>query len=518
MAPAGVETTAKPVGVMPGGRNASRIATSLPKSTRSLCPECLAVVPATLSAEDGKVWMRKSCPSHGTFGDIVFSDAGMYLRMEEWYFGDGNGFSNPAESAARCPERCGICAEHTTHTSLANLDLTSRCNLSCSVCFADANRHPSDLPFEQAVGALRRLRAQRPAPAFAVQFSGGEPTLHPRFLDIVSAAREMGFSHIQAATNGLKFGDPDFSRRARDAGLQYLYLQMDGVTDDVFRELRGAELMEAKRKAIDSARKAGLRVMFVPTIARGVNDHQIGALYRLAFEHLDVVSGISFQPVTFTGRSPEADRLRLRFTLSDLAREFSAQTGVTHPVLDWFPLNSAVPLVRFAGAVSGTTPVNHACHPHCGLMTLLFVDSRGNAVPVTRFLDLHGLLREADRLSGVVRKGRVKALSGIRMLQAFHRFFDGESAPEGLTFYRFLKTLDGFADKRYSWEERFRGYTYKTFYVLGMHFMDAYNFDLERVSRCGVHYAAPDGRTYPFCTYNSGPVFRRRVEKGIAGA
>jgi hypothetical protein len=514
----GVEPAAAPVGLALGGKKVARIATSLPKSTRSLCPECLAVIPADLFAEDGQVRMTKKCPSHGTFSDIVFSDAGMYLRMEEWYFGDGRGFSNPVEGAAPCPEGCGICGEHTAHTSLANVDLTSRCNLSCSVCFADANRRPHDLPYEQAIEALRRFREQRPAPAFAVQFTGGEPTLHPRFLDIVSAARNMGFSHIQAATNGLHFADPDFSRRARDAGLQYLYLQMDGVTDEVFLALRGEALLDAKMKAIDSARKAGLRVIFVPMIARGVNDHQIGALYRMAFEHLDVVSGISFQPVTFTGRYPEPDRLRLRFTLSDLAREFSKQTGVTRPVEDWFPLNSAVPLVRFAGAASGTTPVNHACHPHCGLMTLLFVDSGGNAVPVTRFLDLHGLLREVDRLSGIAGRARGKTLSGIRMLQAFHRFFDGRSAPEGLTFYRFLKTLDGFADKKFTWEERYRGYTYKTFYVLGMHFMDAYNFDLERVSRCGVHYSAPDGRIYPFCTYNSGPVLRHRVEKGIAGA
>jgi hypothetical protein len=518
MAPTGVVTENEPFGVTLGGKKVPRVATSLPKSTLSLCPECLATVPATLSAEDGRVWMRKNCPSHGTFSDIVFSDAAMYLRMEEWYFGDGRGFSNPVEGAAACPEGCGICGEHTAHTSLANIDLTSRCNLSCSVCFADANRRPHDLPYEKALEALRRFRGQRPAPAFAVQFTGGEPTLHPRFLDIVSAARKMGFSHIQAATNGLNFGDPDFSRRARDAGLQYLYLQMDGVTDDVFLAFRGEELLDAKMMAIDSARKAGLRVIFVPTIARGVNDHQIGDLYRLAFGHLDVVSGISFQPVTFTGRSPEADRLRLRFTLSDLAREFSAQTGVTRPAEDWFPLNSAVPLVRFAGAVSGTTPVNHACHPHCGLMTLLFVGPRGNAVPVTRFLDLRALLGEVDRLSGAAGRARGKTLSGIRMLQAFHRFFDGRSAPDGLTFYRFLKTLDGFADKKYTWEERYRGYTYKTFYVLGMHFMDAYNFDLERVSRCGVHYAAPDGKIYPFCTYNSGPLFRRRAEKGIAGA
>jgi len=500
------------------GRKASPITISLPKFTRSLCPECFDILPAKVEEEGGRVVMRKTCASHGTFSDIVSSDSRMYLRMEQWYFGDGRGFSNPSgDSDLSCPEGCGICGDHTGHTSLANVDLTSRCNLSCNVCFADANRSPYELSFDQVVESMGRLRGQRPAPAFAIQFTGGEPTLHPQFLEILSAAREMGFSHIQAATNGLRFGDVEYSRKAREAGLQYLYLQMDGVTDDVFVKIRGVPLLEAKQKAIESARKAGLRIVFVPTIIRGVNDHQIGDLFRMAFEHLDVVSGISFQPITFTGRYPEEERMRLRFTLADLAREFSNQTGVTDPLEDWFPLNSAVPLVRFAGSISGTTPVNQACHPHCGLMTLLFVDGHRKAVPVTRFLDLLGLLKEVDRLSGAVGRLSVKSLSGIRILQAFNRFFNGKKAPEGLSFYRFLKTLDGFADKRYSWEEKYRGHTYKTFYVMGMHFMDAYNFDLERVSRCGVHYSAPDGKIYPFCTYNSGPNFRNRVEKQFVG-
>jgi len=491
---------------------------TLPKRTRSVCPECLAVVPALLEAEDGRVMMRKSCPEHGPFSEVVFSDAEMYARLSDWYFGDGGGFSNPSAGGGDdCPERCGICGSHTTHTSLANVDLTSRCNLSCTVCFADANRAPYDLSFDQAAEILRRFRAQRPAPAFAVQFSGGEPTLHPRFLDIVASARDQGFSHIQVATNGLKFADVDFARRAREAGLHYLYLQMDGVTDDVFVKLRGRALLDTKLAILESARRAGLRVVFVPTIAREVNEHQIGDLYRLAFRNLDLVSGISFQPLSFIGRISEADRLRNRFTLSDLSREFSRQTGVTRPVEDWFPLNSSAPLVRFAGAVSGGEFVNQACHPHCGLMTLLFVDGRGNAVPVTRFLDLLGLLREVDRLSATAGRSKVKAVSKMKALHAFHRFFEGSKAPEGLTFLRFLKTLDGFADKKYSWEERYKGHAYKTFYILAMHFMDAYNFDLERVSRCGVHYSGPDGRIYPFCTYNSGPTYRNRVENGIAG-
>ncbi|MFA6148353.1 MAG: radical SAM protein [bacterium] len=502
-----------------GGEKVLPVRTTLPKETGSLCPECLRTISAEVFEENGRVMMRKRCSDHGIFTDVIFSDVEMYRRLGEWYFGDGEGFANPADGMGKkCPDRCGICGTHSTHTSLANIDLTARCNLSCTVCFADANRNPYEPSFGQVVEMLRRLRAQRPAPAFAVQFTGGEPTLHPRFLDVVAEARKMGFSHIQAATNGIRFADPDFARRARDAGLHYLYLQMDGTTDDVFRKIRGKALMDTKLRVIDSARKAGLRIIFVPTVVKGVNDHQIGDLFRLAFEHLDVMSGISFQPMTFTGRYPESDRERLRFTLSDLSREFSGQTGLTHPLDDWFPLNAAVPLVRYAGAVTGNAAVNHACHPHCGLMTLFFVGRNREAVPITRFLDLRGLLREVDRLAAGAKASRFKSLSKIRALQAFHRFYREDRAPEGLTFLRFLKTLDGFAEKKYSWDEKYSGHTYKTFYVLGMHFMDAYNYDIERVSRCGVHYSAPDGRIYPFCTYNSGPVHRHRVENAVASS
>lgn len=514
LVPAGAESEGR---YTLGGEKVLPVRTALPKETSSLCPECLRTISAEVFEENGRVMMRKRCAVHGPFTDVLFSDVEMYRRLGEWYFGDGGGFANPAAGMGKeCPNRCGICGAHSTHTSLANIDLTSRCNLSCAVCFADANRNPYEPSFEQVVEMLRRLRAQRPAPAFAVQFTGGEPTLHPRFLDIVSCAREMGFSHLQAATNGIRFADPEFARKAREAGLHYLYLQMDGTTDDVFVKIRGKALLDTKLQVIESARKAGLRIIFVPTIVKGVNDHQIGDLCRLAFEHLDVISGISFQPMTFTGRYPESEREKLRFTLSDLSREFSRQTGLTHPLEDWFPLNAAVPLVRYAGAVTGNVAVNHACHPHCGLMTLLFVDRNRKAVPITRFLDLRRLLEEVERLTGSAKTSRVKSLSKIRALQAFHRFFRKDRAPEGLTFLRFLKTLDGFAEKKYSWDGTYEGYTYKTFYVLGMHFMDAYNYDLERVSRCGVHYSAPDGRIYPFCTYNSGPVHRRRVENPIA--
>jgi 7,8-dihydro-6-hydroxymethylpterin dimethyltransferase len=159
----------------------------LPKTTQSLCPECTTLIPARIFEDSGKVVMEKRCPDHGHFRDIVFSDVKMYLQMEEWSFGDNRGFSNPAvANDTTCPTDCGVCNLHTSHTGLANLDLTNRCNLTCPVCFANANTsgYIYEPSFEMVRGMLSTLRNQRPVPNRIVQFSGGEPTIYPRFLEI----------------------------------------------------------------------------------------------------------------------------------------------------------------------------------------------------------------------------------------------------------------------------------------------------------------------------------------------
>jgi uncharacterized radical SAM superfamily Fe-S cluster-containing enzyme len=486
----------------------------LPKETMSLCPECLEAIPAREYEQDGRVLMTKECPRHGVFNDIIASDARIFHELERWHFREGRGFSNPqVTGASDCPAECGICNMHATHTSVANIDLTGRCNLSCNICFADSNKNLYEPSLDEITVMLKRLRDTRPAPCTTIQYTGGEPTVHPDFLEIVRRSRELGFTHIQCATNGIKFADPEFAEKAREAGLQYLYLQMDGVTDEVFEKLRGRRLLETKLRTIDAARRAGLRIIFVPTIIRGVNDGQIGDLIRLAFDNLDVLTGISIQPIVFTGRYPEEHRMRERYTLSDMILDASRQTGFTDPYKDWFSLNSGTPFVRLAEALTGTSITNHTCHPHCGAMSLLFVDRNGNAVPLTRFLDFYNALRDVDALAEVTKKRRFKVFSRLRILNILRRRFDSKKAPSGLTFGKFLNTLDGYADKKYTWTEDYMGHAYKTFFIFGMHFMDNYNFDLQRIRRCAVHYSAPDGRLYPFCAYNSGHAFRNRVER-----
>ena len=489
----------------------------LPKATQSLCPECTQLIDARIFEEGGKVIMEKTCRQHGEFRDIVYSDARLYLQMEEWSFGDNRGLENPAvTTATRCPDDCGLCNLHTSHTGLANVDLTNRCNLTCPVCFANANAsgYIYEPDFETIRKMLQALRDQRPVAGRIVQFSGGEPTIYPRFFDVLRMAKEMGFSHLQAATNGLKFTDLEFAEQAKEAGLHTLYLQFDGVCDDIYRRTRGESLWEKKLKCIENVKKAGLKIVFVPTIVKGLNDHQIGDIVRLALEYIECTSGISFQPVAFTGRIARYELEAKRFTLSDFAHAVKEQTGIADPYEDWFPLSCVTPFSKLISALRGDPTTTLSCHPHCSLGTYLFVDQDRHAVPVTQFIDVGPMLREMDLLARKAGKRKIQFFTKLSAWNSLRKFFHEEKAPKGLTFNKFLQTLQGMTDKRYGRGEKEQGgFTYRTLMLAGMHFMDSYNYDVERVKRCVIHYAAPNGLIYPFCAYNSGPVYRERIEK-----
>jgi len=489
----------------------------LPKTTQSLCPECTSLIEAFIFEDEGRVMMEKTCPEHGYFRDVLYSDARLYLKMEDWTFGDSRGVMNPARTdATRCPEECGLCSMHTSHTGLANLDLTNRCNLTCPVCFANANvaGYLYEPGLAQVRGMLEMLRDEKPVAGRIVQFSGGEPTMYPHFIEAVSAARELGFSHIQVATNGIRFAELDFAQQCKEAGLHTLYLQFDGLTDDIYQRIRGRKLAEVKFQAIENVRKAGMKICFVPTIVKGVNDHQIGDILRAALDNIDVVSAISFQPVAFTGRIARKELEAKRFTLSDFAHAVHQQTGLCDPYQDWFPLACVTPFSKLLSALRGEMTTHLSCHPHCSLGTYLFVPKRGPAVPVTRFLDVGAMLCDMDELSRRTRKPLFKLFSKVRAWNSLRKHFHQDRAPEGLTFARFLHTLQGLTDKRYGRGEAERQeFSFKTLMVAGMHFMDHYNYDVERVKRCVIHYAAPDGLLYPFCAYNSGPTFRERIER-----
>lgn len=491
----------------------------LPHETTSLCPECSQKIKARLYEEDGKVFMEKTCPDHGYCKDVIFSDAAMYKRALEWHYDIGRGISNPARTdATQCPDDCGMCNLHVSHTVLANLDLTNRCNLSCPVCFANANvqDYIYEPSFDQVKAMLQTLRDERPVHGRVVQFAGGEPTLHPDWFRILTLANEMEFAHVQCATNGIKFADLDFALKSKEAGLHTLYLQFDGTDPALYKKIRGSEkLLEIKYKAIENVRKAGMKIVYVPTIVGGVNDDQVDKIVQFALDNIDVSSGISFQPVALTGRIDDSERAKLRFTLSDLAHRVNSMGHSDE--YDWFPLSCTSPISQLVSAMRGDPTCHITCHPACGIGTYFFVDQNKKPTPITKFVNIKGLLddmqKQAAGMQGSFFKGMHKILTGATTLNSLKKHFKADKAPEGLSFTRFLQTLEGMLDKKAGRGEMDGTYTYKTLLVAGMHFMDSYNYDVDRVKRCVIHYTAPDGRLYPFCAYNSGLVFREKIEK-----
>jgi hypothetical protein len=261
-------------------------------------------------------------------------------------------------------------------------------------------------------------------------------------------------------------------------------------------------------------RRAGLKIVYVPTIVKGLNDHQIGDIIRLALEYIECSSGISFQPVAFTGRIARHELEAKRFTLADFAHAVQQQTGIADPYEDWFPLSCVTPFSKLVSALRGEETTQLSCHPHCSLGTYLFVDKDRHATPLTRFVEVGPMLQAMDELSRKAGKRRFQLFTKFEAWNSLRKFFHQEKAPAGLTFTKFLQTLQGMTDKRYGrGKSESDGFTYRTLMLAGMHFMDSYNYDVERVKRCVIHYAAPNGKIYPFCAYNSGPVYREKIER-----
>ncbi|MFQ5904120.1 MAG: radical SAM protein, partial [Candidatus Binatia bacterium] len=211
-------------------------------------------------------------------------------------------------------------------------------------------------------------------------------------------------------------------------------------------------------------------------------------------------------------RIAQEERERMRFTLSDLAWCIEEQTGIARAREDWYPAGCLSPFSRLTGALQGREIATLTCHPHCSLGTYLFVDKEKKAYPVTRFVDIPNLLKEMDRLANRARPSLIRSYTKLKVFHSLIKYFHKEKAPKGLNFTKFLQVLDGFMDKKAGRGEA-GSHNYRTLMIGGMHFMDAYNYQLERVQRCVVHYSAPNGLIYPFCTYNSGPTYREKIER-----
>ncbi|NLW86173.1 MAG: radical SAM protein [Planctomycetes bacterium] len=486
----------------------------LPRTVETLCPECSSIILGRYFVQDGKVMIEKHCPEHGHFIDCVNSDALLYSKAAWWSFEEAPGQKYPQTiGTGNCPSDCGLCGQHLSSPCLAQIDLTNRCNMRCPVCFANAGvtGRVFEPPYEEIVRQLQVLRDLRPTPCTAIQFTGGEPTVHPDFLKIVSTARDMGFSHIQIATNGLTLANEDFARRCIEAGLHTIYMQFDGVGDEPHRLTRNyPNLWSKKVAAIENCRKTGMKICLVPTILKGVNDNQVGEIFKFAVKNIDVISAISYQPVSFTGRIDPGELKARRYTLGDLAHGIAEASGAS-PLQDMFPLSVVVPLSQILEALTGKPKIRPSCHPDCAFGTYFLISPDGKAYPFPRVIDVEGMFSEMNQIARrITLRGRATKLDMWRTWRMFKRHFNEKQAPPGLTLKRFIRSLQGLVDKNIGRGEG-QKQTYHTLLCAGMHFQDRYNYDVERVKRCVILYSTPKG-VFPFCAYNCGPEYRPLVE------
>ena len=520
-----------------------------PRETDSLCPKCvpeirkkvvdgeidykvlfhepLGEIKAQIVERDGKILMVKECPKHGRFEDVMSTDPAFFKHLEQAF----PGRDIRAHNDEHLHHHGSSTIKHG-RGSVLTIDLTNRCNMMCDPCFMDANQvgFVHELGWEEIKTLLDNALSIKPRRQMSVQFSGGEPTLSPHFLDAVRYARKVGYSSVQAATNGIEFAQrPEFAREAAEAGLRYAYLQFDGIGNAANAHRRVGNLFDVKLRAIENLHSAGVEIVPVITIINGINNEQVGRVVQFALDNPKKIAFLSFQPVSFTGRDEEISEERRqaqRYTLSHLAHDVKKQTGIGEPVRDWFPISFIGTFSDWSDLVHGPQAqwgqLSCGCHPNCGIGMAVMVDKETKeAVPVTAFLHADQLARDLMKVNDAARG---KWLSVAGMALALVKNYDPFQAPKHFRLLDLLKKFDksfGATGKNYgavkgqgrlSDIEKRRADRWNFLFIAGMWFQDLWNYDFRRTEQCIIPYATQEGEI-SFCAYNTGVGWRNIVEK-----
>ncbi|MGZ3474624.1 MAG: radical SAM protein, partial [Polyangiales bacterium] len=478
---------------------------------------------AQIIERDGKILMVKECPTHGRFEDVMAIDTQFLARIESLF--PGRDFLAPLTNL----RNHGSSSVKYGRGAVLTVDLTNRCNMMCDPCFMDANQvgYVHELEWNEVTKILDDAISIKPRRQMSIQFSGGEPTLSPHFLDAIRYARKVGYFAVQCATNGVLFAqDPSFARAAKEAGLRMAYLQFDGVTNEANSHRKVGNLFDVKLRAIENLHAAGIDVILVVTVANGVNNDQVGPIVDFAIENADKITVVSFQPVSFTGRDEDvtdARREAQRYTLSHLAWDLKKQNGYLEPHRDWFPLSSMAPFADLTDILLGENAefgsVNCGCHPNCGIGTMLFVNKKTKqAIPLTKFLDLEQLMRDVQTITD---GARGKAVTVAELLVALLRNFKPDEAPPGYGFLdlvkQFTSQIGARGKKVGEFESDAKDFEWRVLFVAGMWFQDLFNYDFRRTEMCIIPYGTQLGEI-SFCAYNTGVGWRQIIEKMKANA
>ncbi len=520
-----------------------------PRATDSLCPKCVpeirqqildgklpvevlmnekaGEIKATIIERDGKILMVKDCPTHGHFEDVMAMDTDFFKHLEEVFPG--------RDIRAHNDEKLHHHGSSTVlhgRGSVLTIDLTNRCNMMCDPCFMDANQvgFVHELTWDEIKTMLDNAITIKPKRQMSVQFSGGEPTLSPYFLDAVAYARKVGYNSVQAATNGIEFAkSPEFAKQAAEAGLRYAYLQFDGIGNAANSHRLVGNLFDVKIQAIENLHNAGVEIVPVVTIVNDLNNEQVGRIIQFALDNPKRISFLSFQPVSFTGRDEaitDERRAAQRYTLSHLAHDVKKQTGLGEPTRDWFPISFMSTFSDWADLVHGPDKdwgsLSCGCHPNCGVGMAVMIDKETKeAVPVTAFLNGDTIAKDIAKVNDAAR-GKWMSIAGMTL--ALLKNYDPFKSPTHFKFTDLLKKFDktfGATGKDYGKVsgdrtetdiEKRRRDRWNFLFVAGMWFQDLFNYDFRRTEQCIIPYATQEGEI-SFCAYNTGVGWRNIVEK-----
>jgi uncharacterized radical SAM superfamily Fe-S cluster-containing enzyme len=520
-----------------------------PRTTDSLCPRCVpeirqqildgkvdhkillkekvGEIKAQVIEREGKILMVKDCPKHGHFEDVMAIDVDFFRHLEQTF--PGRDIRSHNDSTLH---NHGSSTIKHGRGAVLTIDLTNRCNMMCDPCFMDANQvgFVHELSWDEIKMLLDNAISLKPRRQLSVQFSGGEPTLSPFFLDACRYARKVGYNSVQAATNGIEFAkSPEFCRQAAEAGLRYVYLQFDGIGNEANAHRRVGNLFDVKLRAIENLHTHGVDIVPVTTLVNGINNKQVGHIIQFALDNPKKIPFLAFQPVSFTGRDEavtDERRMAQRYTLSHLAHDVKGQTGLGEPARDWFPLSFISTFSDWSDLVHGPTAdwgqVSCGCHPNCGVGMAVMCDKETREyVPVTAFLNGDRLARDVAKINDAARG---KWLSIFGMALAVMRNYDPFRSPRYFTLRALLQKFDKTfgatgrsygkvgADRTMDDIEQRRADRWNFLLIAGMWFQDLFNYDFRRTEQCIIPYATQEGEI-SFCAYNTGIGWRNIVEK-----
>jgi len=437
--------------------------------TRSICPDCRRVIDAHVLLRDNKVYMRKRCPSCGPFEALVYSDAEAYVANGRFNKPGTIPLAFGTTSEHGCPHDCGLCPDHQQHACLGIIEVNTVCNMECPLCFSTAGPGYS-LTLEEVEAMLDDFVRTEGVPE-VVQFSGGEPTIHPQIIDFVKAAKQRGIRFVMINTNGKRIARDDrFVEQLAEVKPAF-YFQFDGFERSTSLRLRGeAQIVEERIRALDRLAAAGLHVTLVPAIERGVNEHEVGRIVDFAVAH-PAVRGINFQPAFHAGRHLQHDPLQ-RITIPDILRLVEEQTRGRFLRSDFVP----VP----------------CCFPTCNAVTYAFVDG-DRVVPLPRIVNVYDYLdyitnRVVPDFSLEIRSA-LEGLWSSSSVAGSNKSLDQLSLSCQACGLPDVATVGELADHMLM--------------IMAQDFMDPWTFNQKTLMKCCKEFLLPGGKQIPFCAYNS---------------